>query len=456
MKQHIWIPLVCLALSAQAQVNDNHQAFVDSLYQYALNNNRSIEFLEHLCESIGPRLSGSDEAARAVTYTADLMRELEFDRVELQEVLVPHWERGSTEEAFIRSGDRSWQIPVSALGGSIATPPGGITDNVVEVQNFRDLKELGREELEGKIVFFNRPMNPVHVSTFSAYGGSVDQRWAGAMEAAKYGASGVLVRSLTLRLDDYPHTGSMAYADSLPKIPAAAISTNAAQLLDELLDKDPNTEASFTLSCATYPDTLSHNVIGELIGSVHPDRYIVVGGHLDSWDLGQGAHDDGAGSVQSIEALRILRAMGYRPRHTLRTVLYMNEENGLRGGKGYAEIARETNMNHVAAIESDRGGFSPRGFHFEATPEQVAFLKGLQPYFEKYGLYDFKEGGSGADIRQLKDGKVMLIGLVPDSQRYFDFHHAATDVFDAVNARELQLGAAAMAALIYLIDQTVE
>jgi len=441
--------------SANAQVDSTHYKMVERIFQEALTDGKSYDYLETLCNDIGPRLSGSPKAAEAVEYTADLMKSLGFNVLK-REVMVPHWVRGDVERGYFTGADQQQtRMRVTALGGSIATD-GLLEAGVVEVQNFGDLKRLGKEVIEGKIVFYNRPMNPVHLSTFTAYGGGVDQRWAGALEAAKYGAKGVLVRSLTLRLDTLPHTGSMAYVDSIPKIPAAAISTVDAEVLHKALQQNPDLKASFQLSCETLPEALSHNVIGEIKGSDYPTKYLVVGGHLDSWDLGTGAHDDGAGVVQSIEALRLLDAIGYKPKHTLRAVLFMNEENGLRGGKIYAERAKTIPEEHVMAVETDAGGSSPLGFRIDATPEQVNLVQSFRPYFEPYGIYSFKEGGSGADVGQLKNGSVLLAGLSPNSQRYFDYHHAASDVVEAVNPRELELGAAALAVFIYLIDQTID
>lgn len=443
---------ILLPFTGVAQKADTvHQAFLDKIFSYSLRHGEAYNYLTALCDSIGPRLSGSEGAAQAVDYTAHLMENLGFSKVLKREVVVPNWKRGETEKGYFTNaqGD-AVRMRVTALGGSVGTN-GTLSAPVIEVQNFGDLERLGRDQINGKIVFFNRPMNPVHVSTFTAYGGGVNQRWAGAMEAAKYGATGVLVRSLTLRLDTLPHTGSMGYADSIQQIPAAAISTVDAEALSKAI-KEGETTARYTLSCYTLPDTLSHNVLGELKGSEHPLKYIAVGGHLDSWDLGTGAHDDGAGCVQSIEALRILKALGYTPKHTLRAVMFMNEENGLRGAKAYAQRAAEIPEEHVMAVETDAGGFVPRGFRIDGTPEQVALAKSFRMYLEDYGIYSFKEGGSGADVGQLKNGKVMLAGLSPDSQRYFDYHHASSDNLEAVNPRELQLGAAALAAFIYLVD----
>jgi carboxypeptidase Q len=367
--------------------------------------------------------------------------------------MVPHWERGRKETASVITGGRSFPLSICALGGSIATPPAGLSAEVVEVHSFEDLSRLGKDRIKGKIVFFNRPMDPAKILTFSAYGGAVNQRGSGAVEAAKYGAAGVIVRSMTLIIDDHPHTGAMRYVDSLPKIPAAAISTEGAEQLSRLLRKDNTLKLSFRMSCRLLEEKKSYNVIGEIRGAERPDEIIAVGGHLDSWDLGDGAHDDGAGCMQSIEALRLFKALNIKPKRTLRAVMFMNEEFGLRGGKKYAEQALQKREKHVAAIESDAGGFSPRGFGMDMSPEKLEKVRSWGRLLEPYGIYELVQGGGGADIGPLEEQGVPVMGLRPDSQRYFDYHHAATDTFDKVNKRELELGSAAMAAMIYLISE---
>ena len=373
----------------------------------------------------------------------------------LQPVLVPKWVRGPKEFALIETEPGvTFNVPITALGGSVATPSVGLKAEVVEVQNFEELAALGREKIDGKIVFFNRPMQADLISTFSAYGGCVNQRYDGAREASQYGAIGVIVRSMSLRMDDYPHTGAMSYGDQpiSKRIPAAAISTNAAEKLSNLLKIAPELKFLFRQQCKQYDDVLSYNVIGEITGSEYPDEIILVGGHLDSWDVGDGAHDDGAGCVQSMEVLRLFQQLDCKPKRTLRVVLFMNEENGLRGGRKYAEMAALKGETHIFALESDAGGFTPRGFNFDLPDHEFAQIRSWEPLFKPYLIHYFEKGGSGADIGPLKTKTNVLAGLRPDSQRYFDHHHAATDTFDAVNKRELELGAATLTSLIYLYD----
>jgi hypothetical protein len=427
-----------------------------SLYTASLTQGKSYEWLNHLSNQIGGRLSGSVQAQQAVDYTRKELEALGLDRVWLQPVMVPKWVRGTPEFAYFETEPgATTNVPICALGGSVATPGGGLKAPMVEVRGVEDLARLGREAIEGKIVFYNRPMDPTLINTFQSYSGCVDQRYSGAEEAAKYGAVGVIVRSMNLRQDDYPHTGSMSYGDlSLSeRIPAAAISTNGAELLSTTLALNPDVMFYFRQNCRQLPDVESYNVIGEIRGSEFPEEIIVVGGHLDSWDLGDGSHDDGAGCVQSMEVLRLFKTVGYRPRRTVRVVLFMNEENGLRGGRKYAEEARQKNERHLFALESDAGGFTPRGFSFDCTDEEYAHIAGWKPLFEPYLIHQFERGGSGADIGPLKSEGLVLAGLRPDSQRYFDYHHAENDTFEAVNKRELELGAATMASLVYLVDR---
>lgn len=448
--------LLTFGVTAASYAQSDYQAdsiFIRKIFNTALTDGKSYEWLRDLTQKVGPRLSGSAGAAKAVTYTRDVMAAEKFDNVFLQNVMVPHWVRGKQEKAYIISGKQKINVPVAALGGSIATPKGGTRAKVIEVKSFQELRALGTEKVKGKIVFFNRPMDPTKLNTFTSYGGAVEQRGSGASEASKLGAIGSITRSMTTRLDDVPHTGSMRYASGAPMIPAASISTNASELLSKLLKENPDTEIYFEQHCETLPDAPSHNVIGELKGSQNPARYIVTGGHLDSWDFGQGAHDDGSGCVQSIEAVRLLKDLGYKPKNTLRAVMFMNEENGLKGGITYADSAKSKHEKHIAAIESDRGGFTPLGFGIVATPAQKAKIVSWSKLFAPYGLHEIGPGGGGADIGPLAQQGTVLLGLIPDSQRYFDYHHAANDTFDTVSKRELELGGAAMAAMLYLIDK---
>jgi hypothetical protein len=457
MKKTLLLSIVLLGSTICSQAQDSVQ--IRKFYDEALVNGQCYENLRYLCKKIGQRLSGSEGAAKSVDWSKKLMEGYGFDKVYLQEVMVPHWVRGAKEQAYIIDGNKKIAVPIAALGMSVATPAAGITANIVEVRSIKELDALGESVIKGKIVFFNGPFDQRFIETGAGYGAAGVQRFAGPSAAAKYGAVGAIVRSISSAVDDYPHTGGTVYADGVKKIPAAAISTLAANKLSNMLRlrKLPLIKFYFKQSCQTLPDAKSYNVIGEITGSENPNRFITVGGHLDSWDLAEGAHDDGTGVMQSAEVLRILKATGYRPKNSIRAVFFMNEENGHKGGLKYAELAAANKEEHIAAIETDEGGFTPRGFSFEgASP---SFLKEINKKWkgllEPYEADRLVAGGGGTDIGPLKETipSIKLIGFRPDSQRYFDIHHSSNDVFENVNKRELELGAAAITALVYLIDQ---
>lgn len=458
------IILLSLALSMMINLNaqsDNDAFYIKDIYSTALSKSQAYNWLHSLTTNIGGRISGSPEAMAAVEYTRQMLDTLGLDKVYLQECYVPHWERGDKEVARIVNSRTMGTVDLSvlALGNSTGTGDNGLTANVIEVQSLDEVQELGREKIEGKIVFYNRPADVTQTNTFAAYGGAVDQRVHGPAIAANYGAVGAIVRSVTPSLDDVPHTGvtvNSRYNEGVKPIPSIGISTLDAELLSRILKQEEEVSVYFRTTCRMMGEKKSYNVVGEITGSEFPDEIILVGGHLDSWDVGQGAHDDGAGVVHAMATLQIMKEMNYQPKRTIRCVLFMNEENGQQGSKAYAEASNKNNEFHLAAIESDRGGFTPKGFGCEGDPltfpDRFAKFKNYETLLSPYGL-DFSKGGSGADISRLKDQKGLLIGFIPDSQRYFDYHHTDEDNIDAVNKRELDLGVAAIFSLVYLIDQ---
>ncbi len=436
-------------IAAQANPPESaDEQMLRTLYTAALSSSPAFENLRELVTKYPGRLSGSKSLEGAVLWGETALKAAGAEHTELQSVMVPHWERGAPESVAVVGGAT---LAAAALGNSPATPVDGLRAGVVELQSLDALKTTA---VKGKIVFFNRPMNPAHLNPGKAYGEAGDQRNKGPAEAAKYGAVAVLVRSLTHRLDDAPHTGNTTFPPDTTRIPAATLSTMAADNLSRMLRFNPVLEVRMTINARTLPDARSHNVLGEIRGSEFPDKVIVIGGHLDSWDIAPGAHDDGTGIVQSIEVLRLLKAVGYQPRHTIRAVLFTNEENGLRGGAAYSTAAKARNEAHVLAIETDTGGFQPRGFNL-GNPAGDAHLKAARwlKLFEPYGIYYFQAGKGGADVAPLLAHGTTVAGLQPDSQRYFDIHHTVEDSLDKVNKRELELGAAAMAALVYLTDR---
>ena len=428
---------------------------ISDIYSISLNDSKSYDWLEYLSKNIGHRLSGSLNAERSVKWTKKTLESIGLDSIWLQPVMVPKWVRGNFEYAFIESSPgNTINVNVCSLGGSIPTPSSGIKSNVIEVKSFKELESLGKKNIKNKIVFFNRPMQKELINTFESYSNAVNQRYDGARMASKYGALAVIVRSLTLKHDNVPHTGVMSYGN-IPiksRIPAMAISTNDADLLSSLLNLNPNLKFFMKQNCRNFPDVLSYNVIGEIKGSKKPNEIILIGAHLDSWDLGDGSHDDGAGVVQSMDVLRILKKINYKFNRTLRVVLFMNEENGQKGAIEYFNISKKKKTNHLIAIESDAGGFTPRGFSINTNDLKFKKILSWKKYFEKYQVHYFVRGQSGVDIEYLKNENNVLVGLRPDSQRYFDYHHSSSDIFETVNQRELELGTAAIASLVFLSD----
>jgi hypothetical protein len=454
MTKKLFFFLAAIFINTALLAQNNDAATVKKISDEIMTHSNAYENLRYLTKKIGPRLSGSANAQKAVEATARMLKAAGADTVYLQPCMVPHWVRGAKETGYITLADGTkHELRLVALGNAVGSGSKGIQSSVVEVRSMEELYVLGEKGLKGKIVFFNIPMNPTYVRTFRAYGESGIGRRAGPSQAAKYGAIGVMVRSLASNVDKFPHTGATVYNDSFPKIPAVAISTEDAEWLSQQLTKKIKLTAYFKTSCEMLPDALSYNVIGEIRGNTYPEQILTVGGHLDSWDICEGAHDDGAGCVQSIEVLRAIRALGIQPKRTIRAVMFMNEENGGRGGKAYLQNAKDKKEQHLFALESDAGGFTPRGFGLDMTEERRNKVIAWKPLFLDYGIYDIAAGGGGSDIAPLKETGTALAGLSPDSQRYFDLHHAASDTFEAVSKRELDLGAVNMAALIWLVSE---
>jgi len=482
-----------------AQPKPGDSLLFRKIFDEALMRGHSYARLGELCKKIGPRLSGSDQTEKGIDWAVGMLSAYNFDSVYKQPTMVPRWQRNGRSFMYVKSpllqklisGTDSqraianleinkkafphspypeyecksyikWlegqsfdktQVPVSltAMGGSVG---GTFTGDLVVVRNRQELDSLGAKGyLKGKMVLLNRAFEEGNIKTFFSYGSCVTQRVYGAIWAAPYDVKAVIIRSLSNSCDMHPHTGVTYYEDSITKIPIAAVSTAAADALSYFYSIEGPLSVNFELKCETLPDRLSANVIAETKGNEFSNRIIAMGGHFDSWDEGEGAHDDGAGIMHCFEALRILKKIGYQPRHTVRCVFWINEENGMRGALKYAELSELNNDIHVAALESDRGGFTPRGFAMDSV--LLSRAKNYQDLLRPYGISELELGGGGVDIGPLKkqNKNTQLVALVPDSQRYFDVHHAETDVFENVNKRELELGAAAVAVAIYIIDQ---
>ena len=444
--------MALLPILSFAQNKDS--LMIRKLSDEILRNGKAYDLLYQLTKQVGGRLAGSPQFAKAETWGKNAMEQMEPDAVYLQECMLPHWVRGGKDKAVITELNHKktdHALDVLALGNSLGSNGKTITANVLMVADFAEL-ENRKDEVKGKIVYYNYGFNPTNLMPFISYGESGMYRRSGPSRAAKYGAVAVMIRSLTESTANDPHTGAMAYTDSLPKIPAVAVGPRDADYLWSIKE---DYQVSLQTNGLFLPDTIGHNVIAVLKGTEFPDEIITIGGHLDSWDVNEGAHDDGAGIVHTMEILRSMKAIGYQPKHTIRFVLFANEENGLRGGLKYAEQAKANHEKHIFALESDEGGFTPRGFGFTTkNKEQLAKIQSWLPLLQPYGTDRLIMGGGGADIGPLSSAfGTPLAGLIPDPQRYFDVHHARSDVFENVNKRELLLGAVNMAALIYLVDQ---
>ena len=440
------------------EVPEGHPSYrqiTEQLISKSLGEGRAYEFLAELCQVAPRRLAGSPGAAAAENWARERMRSLGFENVRFEEVTVPHWVRGEVGSVrFVEPPELAGvELPMLALGGSVATPEHGITAEVVVVGGLEEAAQLG-ERAAGRIVLYNGRMDPTLVTPFEAYGRAVPQRSRGASVAHGQGAVAALVRSMTPNLDDVPHTGALRYQGEDDPIPAAAISTNAAEHVASLVAAGKKVVLHFEQDCRTLPDTEGFNVIGELVGRERPEEIVLVGGHLDAWDVGEGAHDDGGGCVQAMEAVRLIMDLGLRPRRTLRVVLYANEENGLRGGRGYA--AAHADEHHVMAVESDSGAFTPRGFRTNANPEAMAWLEQALAPLEAAGADELRAGGGGADIGPLGPSGTVLVGFQPDPQRYFDLHHTHEDTLDKVSVREINLGAGVIASLLWAVAEAEE
>jgi carboxypeptidase Q len=442
-------------LSAQqANTFQKDSTAIAKMQGYILENSVCYQDLKVLCKQIGNRISGSEAAAKAVEWGKEALRNAGATKVFLQPVMVPHWIRGNEEFSIKLNDGKKMAFHPLGLGNSIGTEQDGLYAPIIEVRDMKELETLGSDNINGKIVFFSHAWNQHIANPFDEYGNSVYYRWAGPSLAAKFGAVACIIRSAGSAYDNFAHTGSMRYDSLYKKIPAMALSFVEADQLQKLI-RDKNVKQAMLRSTSHFAEeVLSYNVVGEWIGTDLKNEYVTVGGHLDSWDVGEGAHDDGAGCVQSIEVIRAMKAMNIKPRRTIRCVLFMNEENGLRGGNEYARLAVLNKETHTCAIETDAGGYSPRGFSMSASKAQRAKIKSWSKLFYPIGVYDFDDEGGGADIGPLhKSLQTPVLELSPDPQRYFDLHHTANDVFEQVNRRELSMGALSLAAMAYMIAE---
>jgi hypothetical protein len=452
MKKSILL-LVFLAIFFAGFSQNPDSVFIKKIFDNALTSRVAYHNLEYLTKNFPGRLIGSPNSIAGLKFFKDYFMRLGVDTVYLQEFKSHSWACDSSSVTILNENGSEFPLRTDALGTSLSTPKTGIIAEVIEVQGLEELEKLGTEKISGKIVFFNRPMKDTFINTFEAYGDAVDQRAHGPAEAAKYGAAGAIVRSMTTSLDDFPHTGSSRFKENDVRIPALAISTMAANRLSQELKENPKTKVRIFVAARDLPEITTYNLIAEIRGKVKPEEAIIVGGHIDSWFNSPGAHDDGAGCVMSCDVLRIFKEMNIQNNRTIRAVLFMDEEMFQSGGKAYADFIAQSGKKPYLALEADEGAFTPEGFTMDAPDSIIQNLQKFKTLLEPYGILYIKKGGGGVDIYPLKKSGVSLVAYVTDPQRYFDLHHSPNDTFDKINYRELNLGIGCITTLVYLIDK---
>ena len=433
------LALAATSLSAQP-VADRYRADANRIIDAALSDSVAWNRLAEMTETYGARFSGSPALERAIDWMLAKMKEDGLQNVRGEPVMVPAWVRGSESAQLLLP--RPTNLPMLGLGGSIATPPGGITADVIVVSSFSDLTSKAARAA-GKIVLYDVP--------FTSYGETVQYRGRGAIEAAKVGAVAALVRSVTPYSMRTPHTGGMAYDSTVRRIPAAAITVEDAQMIHRMQDRGERVRVKLMMSAKYNPDSRSRNVVAEIVGSEKPDEIVVFGGHIDSWDVGRGAMDDGGGVVVAWEALRVLQRLGLKPKRTIRVVGWTNEENGGRGGQAYRDAHRAAVDKHVLAIESDGGVFKPLGFGFTGSDSAFEIVKQIGTVLERIGSGAITRGGGGADIGPIMALGVPGMGLTVDGTRYFWYHHTDADTIDKLDPREMALCVATMAVMAFIV-----
>lgn len=451
MRTYLTLILLSGALIINAQVTEKNT--ISAIYQNALTSYDSYNNLNELCTKAKGRLVGSKESERAIQLLKSQLEKLRPDTTYLQHYTTPSWRCKSPCRAVVNYGSKKESLNVVNLGLSVSTPEKGITGEIIEVHALNELDSLGSKRVKDKIVFFNRPMDNSKINTFEAYGGAIDQRANGVSKASQYGATGAIVRSLSTELYDFPHTGVSRYKDGVKKIPNISISTNDAEKLSRINKQNKGVKVWIKSDTETIDSARTSNLIAEIKGSQHPEKIILIGAHMDAWFNTPGAHDDGAGCEQMIDVFRIFKQLNIKPNNTIRLVLFMDEEMYQSGSKVYADFVGKEKKEHIASIESDAGGLLPLGFGIDADDSIIHSIHKLTEQLVDYGIYKTTKGYGGVDIEPLKQFGIPLIGLSTNSQRYFEYHHSANDTFNNVSRREMQLGTAAIASLVYLIDK---
>ncbi len=442
-----------MSFSVIAQNNDS--IVISDIYKNALTNSEAYNNLKKLCEEAGPRLIGSEASIKAVHILKKQLDTKKYDKVYLQSFKSSVWYPNTRGKAIVMSENNDdYSLEVDAFGPSVATPKNGLIANIIEVSGIAELESLDKEAIKDKIVFFNTPMQNVYSNPLDAYVEARMLRFNGTSHAAKYGAVGVLMRSLTTSIDEFPHTGSIVYNEKFEKIPALAVSSKDSEILSNLLKKAPNSKILMSVDTKIMESVESYNVIAEIKGKTNPEEVIIIGAHIDSWYNTTGAHDNGAGCVQMMDVLRIFDELKIKNNKTIRVILFMDEEIHRAGAKAYADYFDNDKETIIVGIESDLGGYSPNGFLIDGEDIVVNQLQEYNKYLLPYGLYNIGKGFGGMDILTLKRKYGFpSIALRVESQRYFEIIHTVNDTFDKVHPRELQLGTAAIGSLVYLIDK---
>ena len=437
--------LLPTAATAQQPIAEQYRAAADRLIEAALVDSTGWQQLTRLVDRFGHRFSGSESLERAIDWMLAEMAQDGLVNVRGEKVMVPHWVRGAESLTLVEP--RTQALPMLGLGGSVATPPEGITAEVLVVDSFEDL-EARAADARGRIVLFDVP--------FESYGRTVRYRTQGAIAAARAGAVASLIRSITPYSMKTPHTGTMSYNDSVPRIPHAAITIEDALLLRRMQERGERVVVTLRMNAQTLPDAESRNVIAELRGSELPDEVVVMGGHIDSWDVGQGAMDDAGGVVAAWEAVRLMKELGLQPRRTVRVVGWTNEENGLRGANAYRDAHRDELDDHILAIESDAGVFKPLGYGFTGSDAAFDIVSQIGTLLDRIDAGRITRGGGGADIGPIMQLGVPGMGLNVDGERYFWFHHTDADTIDKLSAREFMECVATLAVMAYVVADMPE
>lgn len=452
-KIRLFIFLLFLTLVVDVFATGTDKQVISAIYQNALTDLHAYSNLQELCSQSKGRLMGSTASEHAIQLLKAQIEKIHPDTCFLQNYNSSSWRCKSNCQAKVYYGTKSESLHVVNLGLSESTPSTGIKAELLEVRSLSELDSLGKLNVMNKIVFFNRPMDNKRISTFEAYSGAVDQRANGASKASLYGALGSIVRSLSTDLNDFPHTGVSHYSDGVKKIPNISISTNDAEKLSRIAKTNKGAQVWIKSDTETLDNVHTSNIIAEIKGSLHPEKIILIGAHMDDWFNTAGAHDDGAGCEQMIDVIRIFKQLKIQPQNTIRLVLFMDEEMYQSGSKAYAALVGKEKKEHLVSIESDAGGLLPLGFGIDSNDSVILSVKKQAELLTDYGIFKTGRGYGGVDIAPLKQFGVPLIGLITNSQRYFEYHHSANDTFENVSRREMQLGTAAIASLVYLIDK---